>query len=434
MKKGRFAVYDRRTCSLLVTLITLVLIVSAVPVTAEETTTTHALSGCSAIPCINTIDFPLTTDGVLRAEVAASSSCSVNVNLFLDGAFVFSSQSVSASGNTGLLDLGPVAPGTHTLTTSVNVSTFCSPVWQGLFSVTTAGVTADDIAFVAPGETATVSTALTSSLRPAGVTATLTRSASATTTARLSAITYDGLPSGLPPSPIRAAGYLDLQLTNGNAGDSIVGEFLPPNPILPPNPVLPPNPIVPPNPILPPSPIRLAYWIGDAWSPVLDSFGNPPTYSSATNVFTITFNASSAPAVTALGGTVFATIPSYYFRGFGTPLNADALNVAKAGRAIPLKWQVFDYTTAPVLDLDSAAVRISSVAIPCQGSGEPTDAIEEYAAGGSGLQNLGDGTYQLNWETSRSYAGTCRRVRLDLGERNPDGSVFYRTADFQFKK
>jgi hypothetical protein len=425
-----------------VIMVSLVLAVTAVPaiVSAEETTASHAVgASCGGVPpACPSHDFTVTTDGVLRAETTVSDTC-VNavVRFSLDGTLAFTSDPILAGETTGLVDLGPVSPGTHTLTVTADVplGINCdSRLWTGTLSVTTAGVTDDDIALVAPGEMATVSTAVTGSPRPAGVTATLTRTSSATTTARLSAITYDGLPSGLPPSPIRAAGYLDLQLTNGDLGDSIAGEFLPPNPILPPNPVLPPNPIVPPNPILPPSPIRLAYWVGDAWSPVLDSFGNTPTYSSAANLFTITFNATSTPAVTALGGTVFATIPSYYFRGFGTPVDAGALNIAKAGRAIPLKWQVFDYTTAPVLDLDSAVVRISSVAIPCEGSGDPTDVIEEYAAGGSGLQNLGDGVYQLNWETSRSYSGTCRRVRLDLGERNPDGSIFYRTADFQFKK
>ena len=58
--------------------------------------------------------------------------------------------------------------------------------------------------------------------------------------------------------------------------------------------------------------------------------------------------------------------------------------------------------------------------------------MEEYAAGSSDLQYLGDGNYQLNWGTAKNYAGTCRRVRIDLGERNPDGTSYYRTADFRF--
>ena len=95
---------------------------------------------------------------------------------------------------------------------------------------------------------------------------------------------------------------------------------------------------------------------------------------------------------------------------------------------------MFDEVVAPVTDLDPTTVKVSSVVIDCDASGSGSDVIEEYASGQSGLQNLGDGVYQLNWSTSKSYAGTCRRLRLDLGERYPDGSPFYRTADFQFTR
>ena len=44
------------------------------------------------------------------------------------------------------------------------------------------------------------------------------------------------------------------------------------------------------------------------------------------------------------------------------------------------------------------------------------------------------GAYQLNWATAKAFAGTCRRLRLDLGEKHPDGTRFYRTADFRFTK
>jgi hypothetical protein len=34
--------------------------------------------------------------------------------------------------------------------------------------------------------------------------------------------------------------------------------------------------------------------------------------------------------------------------------------------------------------------------------------------------------YQINWKSPTTYAGTCKRLRLDLGEGT------YRTADFRF--
>ena len=54
------------------------------------------------------------------------------------------------------------------------------------------------------------------------------------------------------------------------------------------------------------------------------------------------------------------------------------------------------------------------------------DPVEETAVGGSGLQNFGDGSYQFNWKTPASYAGSCRTVRLDLGD------DLLRTVEFRF--
>ena len=60
---------------------------------------------------------------------------------------------------------------------------------------------------------------------------------------------------------------------------------------------------------------------------------------------------------------------------------------------------------------------------------EPTDAIEAYAAGASGLQNLGGGDYQINWKTDKSYAGQCRQINLTIG-----GDTTVHSADFKFVK
>ncbi len=86
-----------------------------------------------------------------------------------------------------------------------------------------------------------------------------------------------------------------------------------------------------------------------------------PIYDSAANCFSITFDATSTPKVTDLTGTVFAPISGLFFRGFGHPVDQSKLNVAKAGRAIPLKWQVLGHTGSPVFDLDPAVTKISSV-------------------------------------------------------------------------
>jgi hypothetical protein len=65
---------------------------------------------------------------------------------------------------------------------------------------------------------------------------------------------------------------------------------------------------------------------------------------------------------------------------------------------------------------------VSSVDRPC-GADRLAESIETYS-GNSGLQDLGDGYYQWNWATPKAYAGTCRTVRLDLGEPAPHTAAF----------
>ena len=116
---------------------------------------------------------------------------------------------------------------------------------------------------------------------------------------------------------------------------------------------------------------------------------------------------------------------TYTFQGFSQPVdNLPTLNSAKAGQAIPLKWRITDANGVPVTNL--TGVQVSILGLSCS-TGTGSDVIEEYATSTSGLQNLGNGYYQYNWKTPKSYAGSCKTMRLDLGEGAP------RTAAFQFR-
>jgi hypothetical protein len=106
------------------------------------------------------------------------------------------------------------------------------------------------------------------------------------------------------------------------------------------------------------------------------------------------------------------------------------MNVSKAGQAIPLKWRLTDATGAPVSNVTS--VTIQAVDLNCN-LGTTQDQIEEYAAGSSGLQNLGDGYYQFNWKTPTGYAGSCKSVTLAFGSGGL-GYVEKPLAYFTFKK
>lgn len=70
----------------------------------------------------------------------------------------------------------------------------------------------------------------------------------------------------------------------------------------------------------------------------------------------------------------------YGFSGFEAPVDAYAINVAKAGSAIPLKWRLTDHAGNPVSDL--ASVGVASARHSCD-SGAPEDTIEEVSSGGS---------------------------------------------------
>ena len=107
--------------------------------------------------------------------------------------------------------------------------------------------------------------------------------------------------------------------------------------------------------------------------------------------------------------------------------NLPTLNSAKAGQAIPLKFQVLDHLGNPVTTL--ATVQTLTGSMSCAGTA-PDDLIEEYASGNSGLQNLGGGNYQFNWKTASIYANTCRTFAVKLG----DGASSFLQANFKFKK
>ncbi|HET7821948.1 MAG TPA: PxKF domain-containing protein [Ornithinibacter sp.] len=106
---------------------------------------------------------------------------------------------------------------------------------------------------------------------------------------------------------------------------------------------------------------------------------------------------------------------------FQQPVDNDAINSARAGSTIPLKFSVTKAGT-PLTDLTLADVNVGSFGGDCGGG--PVDAIEVYS-GASGLQNLGGGFYQYNWKTPKGFKGQCRTLNVTVL-----GAV--RTADFTF--
>lgn len=117
-----------------------------------------------------------------------------------------------------------------------------------------------------------------------------------------------------------------------------------------------------------------------------------------------------------------APLRAWDFVGFDQPVNGGStLNSVKAGRAVPLKWRLLDETGAPVLDLSSVA--LTFLRTSCNAG--VIDAVEETVAVGSGLQNKGDGRYQINWKTPPTKG--CGTLRLDVGDGVLHTAVFQLT-------
>jgi len=121
---------------------------------------------------------------------------------------------------------------------------------------------------------------------------------------------------------------------------------------------------------------------------------------------------------------------AYNFVGFLQPVdNPPTVNLAKAGQTLAEQWQLFDaYTGAPVSD-PSSVTALTTHSVACGvWSDAATDGLAQVSAGASGLQYLGNGTWQFNWKTDKSWADTCRTAVLTL----KDGSTH--SAWLQFMK
>jgi hypothetical protein len=115
----------------------------------------------------------------------------------------------------------------------------------------------------------------------------------------------------------------------------------------------------------------------------------------------------------------------YRVQGFYEPITPTALNVATAGRNIPVKWRLTDFNNVPVA---TASSFLSIAVSPVTCGALPADVIEAYTdITSSSLQYNGDGNWQYNWKTAKSLKGGCQRLRVNLA----DGTSL--TATFSFR-
>jgi hypothetical protein len=113
----------------------------------------------------------------------------------------------------------------------------------------------------------------------------------------------------------------------------------------------------------------------------------------------------------------------YTFTGFFAPVDMAALNVVKAGRAIPIKFSLGgDYG----LDIMTSGYPASAL-VACDSS-LPLDNVEEtVSAGSSSLSYDPDSDqYTYVWKTNKTWANSCRILTVMLD----DGSVHQASFNF----
>jgi len=118
--------------------------------------------------------------------------------------------------------------------------------------------------------------------------------------------------------------------------------------------------------------------------------------------------------------------PSYSFTGFFQPVdNPLTRNTVKAGSAIPVRFSLSGNKGLGIFDPGYPA----SQTVQCNTTA-PLDLVEEtVAAGASSLSyDSPSDRYTYVWKSDKSWAGSCRRLLLQLN----DGSLKY--ADFNFSK
>lgn len=110
---------------------------------------------------------------------------------------------------------------------------------------------------------------------------------------------------------------------------------------------------------------------------------------------------------------------TYKFTGFG-PLASTKITTARAGQTIPLFWFLRDASGAPVRNLPMASLTVWNVDCTTGATTMPieVDVPDDRA------RRLGLGFYMLNWKTLKRYEGSCRIVKLDLGEGITHDAIF----------
>jgi hypothetical protein len=119
---------------------------------------------------------------------------------------------------------------------------------------------------------------------------------------------------------------------------------------------------------------------------------------------------------------------AYSFVGFYSPVdNPPTVNVGKAGRTYPLKWQTQRSCSGEFFCDTNEVGSLQYHQISCNNS-DPQDTLETADTSGSSGLRCSDNQYHFNWKTSSTFAGKCYEFILTLN------NGMHETAKFKFTK
>ncbi len=131
----------------------------------------------------------------------------------------------------------------------------------------------------------------------------------------------------------------------------------------------------------------------------------------------VTINGAATPLPA--GSSKF--FPAWVFTGFSSPVSKSP-NTVNSGQNVPLKWRLVDSVGKPVTTLSVATVSVSTLA--CS-TGTTADLPAQTYTLTTGLKSLGNGNYQIDWKTPKSYAKSCKILHLDLGDSTYDATFIF---------
>lgn len=111
-------------------------------------------------------------------------------------------------------------------------------------------------------------------------------------------------------------------------------------------------------------------------------------------------------------GTANIVINPWTLKGFYQPVDmGDVLNTVKNGSTVPVKFELFSGTTE--LTSASAVSSVTTKEVSCAAfTGDPEDAIEAVATGGTSLRyDATGGQFIYNWQTPKK-PGTCHNLTM----------------------